>query len=429
MSDLELVFLNRCVTDAAYLAKAASKLNGYRFDGPERNWVWRVSKECVDDHSEAPGFRLLTERVQREFRTDDEVLAAVRVIREIKGAREGSPQSVLDEMVKKHRLQRGSAVAEKLVDALERKDTDALSEAIREGDGAIRATDAREGDTGLLEIAKSLLLAPTTEQASDFVPTGFAYIDRRWKGIKVGEEYLTAGVTNVGKSISMIQTGAKSVSRAIPALHVTTEMDKPAVACRYISRFTGIPEENIREHRMTKPERELFERWMNANWDRMNALLRIERISPNAGTVADIRAALKARQLATGRIPRLLIIDSPDHLRSQRKYNDKRHESTDIHYDIAALAQDFGVAVAATTQLEKSWAGKVAPPEAVAEDYNKSRTASWFTSINDLKDDKGNSRLFLYIGKRRAGKKGQLIPLLCDLERMRMDSAPEEDLP
>lgn len=428
MSDLELVFLNRCVTDAAYLSKAAAQLNGYRFDGPERNWIWRVAKECVEDHGEAPGFRLLTERVQREFKTDDEVLAAVRVIREIKAAREGSPQSTLDEMTRKYRLQRGSAVAERLVDALERKDADALTEAIREGDGEIRQRGAREGDAGLLEIAKSLLNAGPTEQLSDFVPTGFAYIDRRWKGIKVGEEYLTAGVTNVGKSISMIQTGAKSVARAIPAIHVTTEMDKPAVASRYISRFTGIPEENIREHTMSRPERELFERWMNANWDRMNNLLRIERIAPNAGTMADIRALVKERSLS-GRPPRLLIIDSPDHLRSQRRYNDKRHESTDIHFDIMALAGDFNIAVAATTQLEKSWAGKVAPPEAVAEDYNKSRTAAWFTSINELKDDKGNSRLYLFIGKRRAGKKGQLIPLLCDLERMRMDSAPEDDAP
>jgi replicative DNA helicase len=339
-----------------------------------------------------------------------------------------SPFATLDELANEHTLQHATKIADDLISAIESKDAEKVREALIRSKETVVDRKGREGGKGLLEITKQMIVPKknANDKGALFVPTGFSYIDKRWRGIKAGELYLTAGVSNVGKSIRALQCGAKAISRSVPVLHVTTEMDADSTAARYTSRFTGVPEEHIREEKLTAAERELLLRWMEHNWHRINRLLHIERILPNEGTIGDIRDAINERT-RKGVPPGLLIVDSPDHLRGSGKYRDKRADDTEVYWSLKALASESKCAVLAATQVHKQWAGKIATAEAVADNYERSRIADWFTSINGLKGDDGTERLFYYIGKRRSGTKGILVPMICDLSRMRMDTAPEKD--
>ena len=427
MSDLELGVLRRCVQDIGFLTRAVNQLNGYQYSSPQLNWVWDIARQCCLEHAEAPGFRFLMERAQAQFKDDGELLAVIRVIRQIKAMKleDASPGASLVEMNRRLKLQQGTTVAQQLVKAIEAEDADALQTAMADGQARVQARATRDGDTGILDVAKKLISPKLAEDTRDFVPTGFSYLDKRWRGFKVGELVLIAGISNVGKSITAMNIGAKAVSRSIFTLDVGTEMDNESRAGRYMSRFTGVLEENIRERHLMKAEHRLLSRWMEANWDRMNKLLRMERLGVNIGTVSDIRAVIRERSNAGCR-PTLVLVDSPDHLRSARKYNDKRFESTEVYYDLKGLAEEEHCVVVATTQVHKSWVNKIATKEAVADNYEKVRIADWYISINALQGDKGEERLLMYLGKRRSGKRNVLVPLVAELERMRMDTAPEE---
>ncbi len=423
MSDtLELSALRLCVKNSTFLGRARKRLESFRFGNWVRDWVWRTCVESYSEHGEAPGFRVLAEKASHSFKTEElpEALAELRKLR--KSPKLESPRSALGELAEQLRLQRGAVVADELVTAIEKKDTEGIEDAIRKA-GVTRSRE-REGDSGVLDVAKRILSLKGEDPAGLFVPTGFTYIDRRWRGIKLGELALYIAITSGGKSVSIVQTGAKAVSKGIPTLVITTEMDKTSQASRFISRFTGIPEEHIREGRLTKSERAFLNRWMRSNWDRLNPLLRLEHFPPGTCSIADVRDALMEQQ-RKGVPPKLLLIDSLDQIRGRGKFKDKRDDETEMYYEVQSLGEEFGCATVATTQVAKVWAGRVATAEAIGENYNKSRVAQWVISINPIKGEDGEERSFMYVAKRRSGKRGILVPLVCDLERMRMDTAPE----
>lgn len=432
---LEQALLRRCIRKSAFMIRARKALVGYKFENWTRNWIWRQLKKTYEEHGETPPFKLLARKAERQFKDESQLLEIVTELRKIKSAAPlESPSATLEEMNRRLKLQHGTQLAEELVSAIEKGSAREVDKALAKGEQlAATRTDVEE-DAGLMEIAKREVFIQRKDKGGLFIPTGMSFIDRRWRGVKRGELYLITGVSGVGKSIMATQAGAKAIAHAVPTLHIPTEMSKAETASRYISRFTGILESRIRgEQPLTSVDREIRDRWMSQNWDRLNRLLRIKRLLPDRGTLGDVRVALRKRE-RKGFPVKLLIIDSPDHLRSGEKRKDEREETTHIYRGLKAIAGEFNVAVIAVTWVAKTWEGKIATKEAVADNYEKTKQADWFISLNALRihseeaqieGQPGEAPLYLYIGKRRAGESRILVPMVCDLARMRMDTAPE----
>ena len=163
---------------------------------------------------------------------------------------------------------------------------------------------------------------------------------------------------------------------------------------------------------------------MDRNESRLNDLLRIEQITPHVGTTNEVRAANDELK-RDGTPPDVVIIDSPDHIRSPQRHSKRIEESTDVWWTMKALATE-GYVMWTTSQIQRDWEKRIATPQAVADDINKARIATAFLSLNWVVDSgKITGQRQLYLGKFRSGLDKVIIPLQCDLSRMVIVTSPE----
>lgn len=428
IKDLELDVLTWCLDTKKAARKAAEALDGYRFSERSARWIWRVLKKSYSDHGQIPQVKILAFKAQNDIGNDDLFKEVIGTLKSIKqNVNPSDLETTLPEIIKAYNSQRILEAVDQLIDAAEQGDMNQAQSVLLDSSKIINRRGERTGSGGVVELARQALAEDDT---GEFVSTGLAWVDRRIRGIGKGQVFLMSGITGIGKSVSTIQAGQGGLRSKSRVAHFTTEMSREMVVWRYLSRFTGIPEQRIRERRMNKREREILASWLNRNEERMNDLLKIEQVMPNSGTIADIQAGLDELE-RDGTPADLVIIDSPDHLRSMRKYSNARDESTEVWWGVKAIAER-GYAVWATTQINRGkWENRLATPEAVADNYNKARIADAFFSINWMLDNKGRptGKRRLFWGKYRSGSSRHIIPLRCDLARMIMVTEPEpEDL-
>lgn len=428
IKDLELDVLTWCFDTSKAARKTAEALDGYRFSERSAQWIWRALKGAYASHGQIPQIKVLAFKAQNDVRNEDlfnEVIATLRKVK--RNANPSDLDTLLPEIIKAYNSQRILETVDKLIDAAEQGNMDQAQGILLDGSKAVNRRGERTGNAGVVELARQALAEDDT---GEFVPTGLSWVDRRIRGIGKGQVFLMSGITGIGKSVSTIQAGQGALGGGARVAHFTTEMSREFIVWRYLSRFTGIPEQRIRERRMRKKEKELLAAWLDRNEKRMNDLLRIEQVMPNSGTIADIQAGLDELERDGNRAD-LVIIDSPDHLKSIRHYQNARDESTEVWWSVKAVAER-GYAVWVTTQINRGkWETRLATPEAVADNYNKARIADAFFSINWELDERARptGRRRLFWGKYRSGSARHIIPLRCDLARMIMVTEPEpEDL-
>lgn len=424
--ELETDILSSCIGATKTTQRVSEVLDGYRFSDKASQWIWRAITDTYKKCGESPRIKVLAVKAQTDIHKEklfDEVIDLLRRVTRREAL--SDMDATLSEMVSAYNQQRILDTVDALIDAAETGDIEKAQDLLTKGVSRVNRRAERTGSGGLVEIARSALAAP---KCVDAVPTGLAWVDRRIRGITPGQVFLIAGITGIGKSVSTIQAGQAAMGSGRRVLHVTTEMDRESVTYRYLSRFTGIPEQRIRERRMSRDERALLGAWLDRNEARMNDLLRIEQVHPNSGTIVDVQAALDELE-RDGRRAALVIIDSPDHLKSLRQYNNWLHESTEVWWGVKSIASK-GYSVWTTTQINRGqWEYKLATAEAVADNYNKARIADAFFSINWVLDDQGKptGQRRLFFGKHRTGISRVVIPLRCDLSRMIMVTEPEPE--
>jgi replicative DNA helicase len=427
LKDLELDVLTWCFDTGKAARKAAESLDGYKFSERSSQWIWRSLKDTYAKHGKIPQIKVLAFKAQNDITNDDlfdEVIAGLRALKQ--NASPGELDTLLPEIIKAYNRQKILETVDQLIDIADGGDMDEAQGIMVQGSRTINRRGERTGSGGVVEIAR---MALAEDDTGDYVPTGLAWVDKRIRGIAKGQVFLMTGITGIGKSVSTIQSGHGALRVGARIAHFTTEMSREMVMYRYLSRFTGIPEQHIRERRMSTGEQSLLAGWLDRNEERMNDLLKIEQVMPNSGSIADIQAGLDELE-RDGTPADMVIIDSPDHLGSMRKYGNARDESTEVWWGVKAIAER-GHAVWATSQINRGkWEFMLATPEAVADNYNKARIADAFFSVNWCLDDKGRStgHRRLYWGKYRSGTSRHIIPLRCDLNRMIMvtEQEPEE---
>lgn len=426
LSQVELEILTGCLESRKNTGLALEKLDGYKFSSKPFHWVWTTIREAYRKSSEVPTVPILAFRADREIKDDDLFEEIVGSLKKIKGCQTDSPfPLLLDEAVQTHNKSKLIETAGKVLDSVERGDLDEAQKDLASGMVSLNRRNQRTGAGGLVEIVREALASKDTQ--TDFIPTGFSWLDRRIRGASKGQVWLLCGITGIGKSVAMIQVGQAAIGAKARVLHITTEMTRQEISWRYLSRFTGIPEQHLRESRMSTREKQLMRAWMDRNESRLNDLLRIEQITPHVGTVNEVRAAIDELK-RDGTPPDVLIIDSPDHIRSPQRHSKKIEESSDVWWSVKAMATE-GYITWTTSQIQRDWEMKIATPRAVADNIDKPRIATAFMSLNWVIDSgKITGQRQLYLGKFRSGLDKVLMPLQCDISRMVMVTTPEKSL-
>jgi replicative DNA helicase len=419
IADLELDVLVNCYKSDGAIDKAIESLNGYVFSEKPYHWLWKYFRQAYRAHRKIPSLKVFALKAENEIKNNILFEEVFCLLKEIKKAEPKDKIDVLlPELSNAYNKQLIIRTTDELLDTAATGNINEAKKILADGLSKVNNIHHGEGSTGLVESARAILL--DNEKEKEFVPTGLSWIDRQIIGIEKGELFVMAGITGVGKSAYVVQAGHSCVGNNKRVLHIVTEMTKAQVVLRYMSLFTGILLGKLRNNELSIEDKEVLNGWLNRNEKRLDNLFQVKQIS---GSMIDVVDEVRIVEEKLQNKLDLIIIDSPDHLGSERKYSNRREESTETWWAVKKLALE-GYAVWATTQIAKKYDMVLATPEHVAENYNISRIADSFMSINyEYKGGIKTDRRLLYWGKYRSGEAQKVIPLDCQLERMYMSVA------
>jgi replicative DNA helicase len=236
-------------------------------------------------------------------------------------------------------------------------------------------------------------------------------------GIGPGESLTIASLTNVGKSIALVNCGRRSFIDKKKVCHIVIEDTKEMVLQRYDSSILGVKYDDLKHYEFDKKTLA----WLEKRIEQVRVLigenLRVVKTKAKRTSVLTIYKALRKLE-SEGFIPDVLIIDYADIMIPAKKQEQFRLEQAAVYWDIKSLAEDLGIPIITATQVAKEYLRKKAFVEGLSEAYDKGRILNVVLTLNQL--DLSSKDVLLYVAKNRDGEKGQEIPLISNYSNMRL---------
>jgi hypothetical protein len=288
-----------------------------------------------------------------------------------------------------------------------------------------RARDRRVDlfDPGLrLTDARALNFLDKTE---DVFETGIKELDELGLGPARKRFHLLMGLYGKGKTHWLVGClGKRGLMRGRKVCHVTCEMDEDDVAQRYMSslfsvtkrkqevkypvfksdelgRFVNFDIETVKDRpAYTDADiRQHLTKEVDKNKRRLGQLI-IKFFPTGTLTIAMLKGYLDALEATQNFIPDLLIIDYPDLMDKNPKY--EREELGKIYIDLRGIAGSRNMAVAAVTQSNREGEGvKTLGGKQVSGDFSKFATADIVLTYNqtEAENELGLARLYVLKGR------------------------------
>lgn len=262
-----------------------------------------------------------------------------------------------------------------------------------------------ERDVGHMFNEEAFFEQRMTEVKRTPVPTPWMEINSVLRGgPSEGNICVVMASTGVGKSHCLVDIGSHAIMSGLTVVHYTLELSDVDVANRYDARITGIPIDDLKDH---KDEVRKLET------DRINGHLIVKSYPTKSITAMTIKNHLSKLALKEDKRPDLIIVDYADLMRSSRKYEDKRFEEESIYEELRSLAQELGIPIWTATQSNRSGIDEeVLTLKHIAECFNKAMISDLFITMSRKKDNTDTTVGNFFIAKSRLGSDGVKFPIL-----------------
>ena len=421
-STYEVAILSACVRDMGYYMRASTTIKARGMANKETDWLWGALTAHVRDTTEMPAKKEIMRKVRAAFARDNAKRALhADVVEAVYDIAPVNPETALGELrqyVDFHSFQTGVSDSVKLLEA---GDLDGAYQKVSEV--YMGRSVGRDGDdvAWLIEEFEQRQIERKRRRDNPelfkVVPTKIRALDKVITGLAAGEVGLIAATTNMGKSILANHMGLMAALQGFYVLHIVTEMATHQVATRYDSRLTKTPYNKFKNYDFTSSEIKEIKVIIGRNQKRLEKRLQIARVGATGGTVLDVHRIVRERS-AMGIKTEMIVIDSPDHFGSSRRYSEKRHEITEVSLGVKDLAEQIDAPIWGTTQAKQSVEGKLATSSSVADDYNKARIVDLILTINQNEEQEIAGEVDLYLAKYRDGQKHIHIPMSAAFETM-----------
>jgi len=231
----------------------------------------------------------------------------------------------------------------------------------------------------------------------NFVPTPWPVFNELLVGgLGNGDFGLIFGSPGGGKSWSLVALGGQAVKLGYNVVHYTLELSEGYVGKRYDSFFTGVPVNNIDNHR-EEVEKAVSE---------LEAKLIIKEFPTGRATIQTIESHVQ-RLKDMGMEPDLIIIDYVDLLRSKRNSKERKDEIDDVYIATKGLARQLGVPIWSVSQVNRAGAkDDIIEGDKAAGSYDKIMITDFAVSLSRKRQDKVNGTGRFHIMKNRYGMDG-----------------------
>jgi replicative DNA helicase len=215
-------------------------------------------------------------------------------------------------------------------------------------------------------------------------------------GLGSGDFGIIFGNPGGGKSWCLVSLGAEAVRQGYTVLHYTLELSESYVGKRYDACFTGIPVDQLKDHR-AQVEKVISE---------LTGNLVVREYSPGRATISTIESHVQ-KCISMGINPDLIIIDYVDLLKSKRKSTEKKDEIDDVYTAAKGLARELKVPVWTVSQVNRAGAkDDIIEGDKAAGSYDKLMIADFAMSLSRQRKDKQNGTGRFHIMKNRYGMDG-----------------------
>lgn len=409
--ELEADILAQALRDSGFLAQAIPVVDEHSFSDPARAWLWRVLAETFDKVQELPSPLVLGHRLKTEV-GDAERGHTTAVVLALRRRKVSSPRSALEQLRGFVRMDAMRGATDDGFLSLDSGDVDGAERAMEEGIERARRAMLLEKPRDYLAGSDDRLARYQTGDNLVRYATPLPTLNGvTYGGNCEGNVCTAVATTGIGKSTFAVDLGHAALFKpGAHVIHVPTEESQREAEVRYDARFTGVDRGRLAQGGLTPEETAQFQRRFRDLGVRMGDRLTVHALDPGT-PVEMLRPLVLAKRRQYPGEPILLVVDSLDHMRSTKKYENFRLETGGVYWYAKAMATDKSLAPLAiwsTTHAPAKFAGKKLTAEAVSESYEKARVSSILLGLMEGTDASwqakdGTKAMEFILAKNRLG--------------------------
>lgn len=446
--------LARALRDVSYLKRAARVLDVHHFGTKHHSWIWSQVRDVWDTYREPCTGKMLVVRAKRDHDDEDVRRPYLELSSKLLRMKPSSASSALDELSRFVRLVNAQLALEKSAGALEKGKIDDVYDVLR----TVSQRDLRPREYTKIKWIEEFEERQAErkhrrEHPEDYtsIPTGMKRLDAILGGIQLGELGLVLGTTGRGKSIMLNNLAYAAIRLNFPVAYFAFEMPARQVAMRQDARWLQMAYAKFKGFDFKPSELREIKIRLKRMRPRFKDLFQIFSMPVRSADINTIRGALDDARIEDNFRPKLLLMDSPDHLNPVGRSESYRLDQANVYWGVKGLAEEDGYAVWASTQAGKEFVTRVATAEAASESYDKGRISDIMISLNEPRkhsratkvedDDEDDEEsedegmempargryMELHLAKYRDGKSKLSIPLDAEFEKMLIQEAGVEE--
>ena len=233
-------------------------------------------------------------------------------------------------------------------------------------------------------------------------------------GMGKGDLVLVFGNPGGGKSWAVIDMGAYAAAMGFNVLHYSLELAEGYVGKRYDAVFTGIPVDQLDQHR-AKVEETIA---------KVKGKVVIKEYPPKRASFDTIQAHIQQLEFQHDFKPDIIIIDYLDYVKSQGRGRggERKDEIDDVYVGAKALAKELGIPVISPSQANRGAAkSSIIEGDNAAGSYEKIMIGDIIISLARGRKDKVNGTGRWHFMKNRYGADGLTFGSKIDTSNGKID--------
>jgi replicative DNA helicase len=225
-------------------------------------------------------------------------------------------------------------------------------------------------------------------------------------GMPEGSLILILGGTGSGKSTTACDIAIDAAKKGHIVAYYTLELSENYVGKKMDSLLTNIEMKQLRFNR---------ERIDKANSNVPGTII-VKEFYPGRSSLDHIESHMRHIKNSMDVVPKLIVIDYPELLKSRKSRNDVNAETNDTYTDIKGMAREWKTRIVCPSQVNRSGMKEdIIEHDGIAGSIGKIFIADFSFSISRKRKDKINRTARFHILKSRLGDDGMTYNVSMDL--------------
>jgi KaiC/GvpD/RAD55 family RecA-like ATPase len=262
----------------------------------------------------------------------------------------------------------------------------------------------------------------TKDKIPTILPTHNRFLEG---GLSPKELAIVVAPPGVGKSLYLVNQGARCIYEGKNVLYVSLEMSQDKIAGRFDSVLT-----EIRNSVLKSPKAQLtLQGRLSEVQKKTNGRLIIKEFPTGASNVNQLRSLLVQLKLHKNFTPDVIIVDYLELLRPNRIIDSEYQAQQRIAEELRGLAVEYNALLWTASQTNRQARRvNIITDAELGDSYGKIRPADWVISLNQTQEEYDEGAMRVYVMKARDSKQHYLVNVSVDYGTLQIKEPTSEGM-